>query len=180
MNEPVVLVLASGRGERFVASGGRGSKLAAPLMGRPVLDRTLEAVRASGLAWHVEDAGHPGMGDSIAAGVRATPDAGGWLVLPGDLPLISPASLQRVAEALRGHALVVPFHAGTRGHPVGFGAVHGPRLMALCGAEGAAAIVREASPFRLELDDEGIVTDIDTVQDLAKAEALLARKIRST
>src|SRR5690349_25023283 len=97
---PTVLVLTSGRGERFVASGGRGSKLQALLAGRPVLEHTLAAVRASGLPFHVEDAGHPGMGDSIAAGVRATSNAGGWLVLPGDLPLIAPSSLLAVAQAL--------------------------------------------------------------------------------
>ncbi|MFI4927817.1 MAG: nucleotidyltransferase family protein, partial [Burkholderiales bacterium] len=38
---PVVLVLASGRGERFVASGGNGSKLQALLAGRPVIEHTL-------------------------------------------------------------------------------------------------------------------------------------------
>ncbi|MFS2166500.1 NTP transferase domain-containing protein, partial [Variovorax sp. Varisp62] len=91
-NSPVVIVLASGRGERFIAAGGTGSKLKALLAGRPVLERTLDAVRASGLPWHVEDAGHPGMGDSIAAAVRATPDAAGWLILPGDLPLVQPAA----------------------------------------------------------------------------------------
>ena len=36
--------------------------------GQAVLAHTLAAVRASGLPWHMEDAGHPGMGDSIAAG----------------------------------------------------------------------------------------------------------------
>src|SRR5829696_4959365 len=91
---PVVLVLASGRGERFVASGGSGSKLQALLAGTPVLEHTLAAVRASGLPFHVEDAGHPGMGDSIAAGIAATSEAAGWLVLPGDLPLVRPASLR--------------------------------------------------------------------------------------
>jgi CTP:molybdopterin cytidylyltransferase MocA len=78
---PSIIVLASGRGERFVASGGQGSKLQALLGGKPVLERTLAAVRESGLPWHLEDAGHAGMGDSIAAGVRATQDAGGWLIL---------------------------------------------------------------------------------------------------
>lgn len=58
MKAPVVLVLASGRGERFIASGGTGSKLQALLGGKTVLQRTLDAVRASGLPWHVEDAGH--------------------------------------------------------------------------------------------------------------------------
>jgi molybdenum cofactor cytidylyltransferase len=172
---PVILVLASGRGERFVASGGQGSKLRALLAGKPVLEHTLAAVRASGLPFHVEDAGHPGMGDSIAAGVRATAHAGGWLVLPGDLPLVAPASLRAVAAALAQASLVLPMYQGARGHPVGFGAEHGDALQTLRGAEGAAAIVRAARPLRLDLDDPGIVTDIDTVADLARAERLLAR-----
>lgn len=176
MDAPVVLVLASGRGERFRASGGQGAKLQALLAGRPVLQHTLDAVRASGLPFHVEDAGHAGMGDSIAAAVRATRDAPGWLVLPGDLPLVAPASLQAVAAALRQASLVLPFHEGVRGHPVGFGAVHGEALASLSGAEGAAAIVRAATPLRLDLPDPGIVTDIDTVDDLARAERLLAAR----
>ena len=172
---PVVLVLASGKGERFVASGGTGSKLRALLAGKPVLEHTLGAVRASGLPFHVEDAGHPGMGDSIAAGVRATPGAGGWLVLPGDLPLVAPESLRAVAAALARASVVLPMHRGTRGHPVGFGAEHRDALLALTGPEGAAAIVRAAQPLKLELDDAGIVTDIDTVDDLARAERSIAR-----
>lgn len=178
VRSPVVLVLASGRGERYVASGGQGSKLRAPLAGGTVLEHTLAAVRASGLPFHVEDAGHPGMGDSIAAAVRATPDAGGWLVLPGDLPLISPDSLRAVAAALQQASVVLPVYHGTRGHPVGFGRELGAALQSLTGAEGAAAIVRSAQALRLELEDEGIVTDIDTVEDLARAEALLRARTR--
>ena len=174
----MVLVLASGRGERFVASGGQGSKLQALLAGVPVLDRTVAAVLASGLPFHVEDDAHPGMGDSIAAAVRATAGAAGWLVLPGDLPLIAPESLRAVADALQRASVVVPSYRGTRGHPVGFAAVHGTMLRGLSGAEGAAAIVRQSQPLKLELDDPGIVTDIDTVDDLAQAEALLASRER--
>lgn len=173
MKPPVILVLASGRGDRFRASGGAGSKLQALLAGRPVLEHTLAAARASGLPFHLESAGHPGMGDSIAAAVRATADAGGWLVLPGDLPLVRPESLRAVAAALQGASVVVPMHQGARGHPVGFAAEHGAALQALTGAEGAAAIVRAARPLRLELEDEGVVTDVDTVEDLVRAEALL-------
>jgi molybdenum cofactor cytidylyltransferase len=175
MQSAVVLVLASGKGERFVASGGQGSKLQALLAGQPVLEHTLAAVRASGLPFHVEDAGHPGMGDSIAAGVRATADAAGWLVLPGDLPLVRPDSLRAVAQALERASVVLPVHAGTRGHPVGFRREHGAALQALAGAEGAASIVKQAQPLRLDLDDPGIVTDIDTLDDLARAERLLAQ-----
>lgn len=178
MKQPTVLVLASGRGERFTASGGVGSKLHALLAGKSVLERTLDAVRGSGLPWHLEDAGHAGMGDSIAAGVRATQDAGGWLVLPGDLPLVRPESLRAVAAALASHAIVLPHYRGRRGHPVGFAGSCREALMLLRGPQGAAPLVRAQAVARnpvgqLELDDPGIVTDIDTLQDLAEAERLL-------
>ena len=178
MDSLVVIVLASGRGERFRASGGQGSKLQALLGGKPVLQRTLEAVRASGLAYHVEDAGHEGMGDSIAAGVRATPAAAGWLVLPGDLPLVRPESLRSVAAALAQWTVVLPYYKDERGHPVGFAASCRDALMALHGAQGAQQIVKAqvaaGTVGHIDLDDPGIVTDIDTVQDLARAEQLLA------
>ncbi|MCJ0762308.1 nucleotidyltransferase family protein [Variovorax terrae] len=174
---PVVIVLASGRGERFAASGGTVHKLRALLAGRPVLEHTLDAVRASGLPWHLEDAGHPGMGDSIAAAVRATQGAAGWLVLPGDLPLIQAASLRQVAAALARQPVVVPHHGGERGHPVGFAAVCREALLGLKGNQGAVHIVRSYAAMNsiadIELGDIGCVTDIDTVADLARAQALL-------
>ena len=168
---PTVLVLASGKGERFKASGGQVHKLQALLGGTPVLQHTLAAVRASGLPWHLEDVGHPGMGDSIAAAVRATPDANGWLVLPGDLPLVRPESLRAIAAALQEHPVVMPVVQGRRGHPVGFVAALGPALEGLEGPEGAASIVRAHAAHLLPLDDTGCTTDIDTVADLQAAEA---------
>lgn len=174
---PFVLVLASGRGERFRASGGQVHKLQALLEGREVLERTLDAVRASGLPWHLEDQGHPGMGDSIAAAVRATPNAAGWLVLPGDLPLVRPETLRAVAEALRHCTVAVPVYQGQRGHPVGFSAVCGDELRALAGERGAAPVVQgQARRGGLQLvavEDQGTVIDIDTVQALEQAAALL-------
>lgn len=174
----MVLVLASGRGERFTASGGRGWKLDALLAGRPLLQHTLDAVAASGLPCHVERGPHAGMGDSIAAAVRATPDAPAWLVLPADLPLVQPRTLQAVARALRDHDLVVPSHQGQKGHPVGFSARHGVALRALHGPRGAAAILAAGQPFLLAVEDAGAITDIDTVEDLAQAERLLAARSR--
>ncbi|MDP9912649.1 molybdenum cofactor cytidylyltransferase [Variovorax boronicumulans] len=176
-NSPTVIVLASGRGERFIAAGGTGSKLKALLAGRPVLERTLDAVRASGLPWHLEDAGHPGMGDSIAAAVRATPDAAGWLILPGDLPLVLPATLRAVAAALGGRVNAVqPQYRGERGHPVGFAAGCGAQLAALEGNLGASSVLRAMRAIDavvdLAVDDAGVVTDIDTPEALARAEAL--------
>ncbi len=170
---PTVLILASGRGERFLASGGLTHKLKASLAGKPVLQHTLEAVRASGLPWHLEDVGHPGMGDAIAAAVRVTRASAGWLVLPGDLPLIRAATLLAVADQLGAHPVVVPVFNGRRGHPVGFGAACGDELMALQGDKGAATVVRSHGAWELRVDDEGAVTDIDTVDDLRAAELLL-------
>ena len=173
---PVVLVLASGRGERFIASGGSGPKLQALLAGRPVLEHALAAVRASGLPWHLEDAGHPGMGDSISAAVRATRGAPGWLVLPGDLPLVLPETLRAVARALRSDPLVLPVFRGVRGHPVGFSAAFGPQLEVLEGKQGAARILRAHHAIELGVDDAGVVTDVDTLDDLAAAGQLLAAR----
>lgn len=176
MTQPVVLILASGRGERFRAGGGRVHKLQAELGGISVLERTLQSVRDSGLPWHLEDAGHPGMGDSIASAVRATRGAAGWLVLPADLPLIEADTLRQAACALRFHPVVAPVYRGQRGHPVGFAARCGDALAALQGDNGAAAVVRQFGLTTWNSGDAGCVCDIDTPADLRAAAALLARR----
>ena len=175
--EPVVIVLASGRGERFLASGGQTHKLQALLDERTVLQHTLAAVQGSGLRWHLEQAPHPGMGDSIAAAVRATADAAGWLILPGDLALIRPETLLRIAQAPADWPVVRPIYQGRQGHPVRFGRACGPALMALQGAQGAAAVVRQYGAQTLPVDDEGCVTDIDTVQDLQCVRQILQARL---
>ncbi len=124
------------------------------------------------------------MGDAVAAAVRATADAPGWLILPGDLPLIAPSTLQIVADTLhkgRSDAVVMPHVGAVQAHPVGFAAEAGPRLAALSGAEGARSVLQTFAAAgrvrRLALEDEGAVTDIDTVADLQRAEALLAARL---
>ncbi|HYW56066.1 MAG TPA: nucleotidyltransferase family protein [Polaromonas sp.] len=180
---PVVIVLAAGRGERFVASGGDTHKLAALLAGKPVLDHVLAAVQGSGLSFHVveADASRPGMGDSIAAGVCATADASGWMILPGDLPLIRSETLLQVAQAPES-AVLVPMYGGQKGHPVRFSSSCRGALSDLRGNQGAAHLVREMSAINsvayLALNDVGIVTDIDTLEDLTRAEQLLAARRR--
>ena len=170
---PVVLVLASGRGERFLASGGTTHKLQADLGGKTVLQRTLDTVRASGLRWHLEDSGHPGMGDSIAAAVRATRSAQGWMVLPADLPLIRPETLLSIARAAMEGDVLVPQYAGQCGHPVRFAASCGDALAALEGSQGAAPVVAARAATKMIVNDAGCVMDIDTVDDLQRAHALL-------
>ena len=173
MGLPTVIVLASGRGERFNASGGSGHKLQAQLLDKPVLQHTLDAVRASGLPWHLEDSGQPGMGDSIAAAVAATAQAAGWLILPADLPLIQSHTLQAVACALSRHEVVVPTYQGRRGHPVGFSTACRTALLNLSGNMGAATVIRAYTAIELIVSDVGCITDIDTVDDLRGAERRL-------
>lgn len=183
---PTVLILASGRGERYLASGGTTHKLQALLGGKTVLQHTLAAVKASGLPWHLEDEGHPGMGDSIAAAVRKTADAAGWLILPADLPLIQPATLLQVAQALQTASVVRPCIesadgeedavAEKYGHPVGFGTVCKQNLLNLSGNNGAAGIIIAYAAIKLIVNDVGVITDIDTVDDLAKAQRLLRNR----
>jgi molybdenum cofactor cytidylyltransferase len=179
---PVVIVLAAGHGERFAASGGNVHKLQALLGGKPVIDHVMEAIRASGLPFHVvqADPSRPGMGDSIAAGVRATADAAGWLILPADLPLVKASTLLAIA-APSSMAVTVPVHEGQRGHPVRFGAVCCDALMQLEGGQGAASVLKAqmavGSVAFMDVDDAGVVTDIDTLEDLRHAEELLAQRL---
>ena len=173
--KPTVIVLAAGRGERFLASGGNTHKLQALIRGKTVLAHTVAAVQASELPFHVVTAtadATQGMGDSIARGVTATPNANAWLVLPADLPMIKASSLLAVASALHSSqaAVVQSFVNGKAAHPVGFAANCKERLLALKGDEGARSVVQHYKALgqwqALTLTDAGALHDVDTVADL--------------
>lgn len=110
-----------------------------------------------------------GLGVSLAAGVRASFDAGGWLVALADMPWISPVTIRAAASAIRqGALLAAPSLDGRRGHPVGFAASYREQLITLTGDVGAKAIIAaNADQLRLiECDDPGILMDIDEPGDL--------------
>lgn len=190
MTGPVVVVLAAGRGSRF---RGLDHKLAQALGTSSVLGTTLRQVLASRLPMVVvttaamaqiaqrsvatrdivvlPEVGTPGpeplgMGYSIACGVAARPNAPGWLVLPGDMPMIEPTTLQAVARELRQHTVVYAQHRGQRGHPVGFAAELYSELVALGGDEGARRLVARYPAHGVEVADPGVLIDIDTEADL--------------
>ena len=192
MNHPAtVIVLAAGHANRFT---GVGHKLAQALDGSDdagkVLSVTLRNAIASRLpvlvVTHAELAplAHQqvaardvvilpptrrgGVGDSIAAGVSARADASGWVLLPADMPRVRPTTLQLVANALQTHAVAYAQYRGLRGHPVGFSAELFSELVALTGDEGARRLVARYPAQAVEVDDPGVLIDIDTVQDLAK------------
>lgn len=196
-SQPVVIVLAAGRGSRFQ---GREHKLQQHLGDQSVLGQTIVHAIESGLPvvvvtteplagesarWvarrdvvvlpEVGSQGAPGlgMGYSIAAGVAARPDVPGWLVLPGDMPLVTPATLVAVSARLNQHPVVFAQYRGRRGHPVGFSGELFSDLVQLTGDEGARRVMARYPSIGLEVDDPGVLIDVDTEDDLA---ALRARR----
>ncbi|MEO8122787.1 MAG: nucleotidyltransferase family protein [Burkholderiales bacterium] len=190
MSGPVVVVLAAGRGSRFQAPE---HKLLQPLGASNILGTTLRHVLASQMPMVVvataamseiagrrvaardivvvpevgETMAHPlGMGYSIACGVGARPNASGWLILPGDMPMVRPETLLAVAHALEQHTVAYAQYRGRRGHPVGFAAELFSELATLSGDEGARRLLKRYPAHGVEVDDPGVLIDIDTEADL--------------
>lgn len=113
-----------------------------------------------------------GVGDAIAAGVSARPNASSWLVLPGDMPLVQPDSLRAVARAVAQHPVVFAQHRGRRGHPVGFAGELYSELITLTGEQGARRLLSRYPVFGLELDDPGVLADNEIDPDWRAAQHL--------
>jgi molybdenum cofactor cytidylyltransferase len=183
------VLLAAGTGSRFDPAGLR-NKLLAPLPGGRcvaheaahrlllVVPSVIAVVRpgADALAHVLNDAGcdvvfsadaERGMGASLAAGIGATHEAESWIVALADMPRIAIATIEAVARAIdEGASLAAPFHEGQRGHPVGFGLAHRDALLALDGDTGARALLSAHALTRIDVDDPGILRDVDTPADL--------------
>jgi molybdenum cofactor cytidylyltransferase len=180
------VLLAGGAARRF-----GGGKLLHPLPGglpigiaawrnlRHALDRTVVVVRAGdealaqlfrgeGAQVVVSQEAVQGMGHSLASGVSATADACGWVIALADI--------RAIAAAIEGGApLALPVYRGERGHPVGFSARCRGELLALTGDSGARSVLQRYADeaVKLEVDDPGVLQDVDTIQDY---EALGARR----
>jgi len=192
------LLLAGGRGSRFDPSG-KADKLLAPWLGRPIaawsasllrsacdpcfaiLPPGKEALRKTleneGLLTIVDEKVREGMGASLAAGVqtvvaRCQPDA--IVVALADMPTIQSSTVSTLLEAWQAdegrHLAAAPFFEGKRGHPVVFGRPLFPRLAALSGERGAGAIIEALQILVVDINDPGVLRDVDTVDDLARVD----------
>lgn len=111
-----------------------------------------------------------GLGDSIAAGVAATPHWQGWLIHLADMPFVGADVFRQVADALRQHPIVRPSYAQQPGHPVGFSARLRKPLCQLRGDNGARELLQGAAVHLLPLEHPGVVQDIDLPSQLPASE----------
>ena len=83
------------------------------------------------------------------------------------MPRVAVSTIEVVARTLDGGpSIVAPFYRGQRGHPVGFGSAHRDALLALDGDTGARALLSMHQIARVDVDDPGILRDVDTPEDL--------------
>ncbi|MGQ0824110.1 MAG: nucleotidyltransferase family protein [Actinomycetota bacterium] len=184
-------MLAAGHGVRF---GGDIPKPLAIVVGRTLLDRALDAARASGLAPMLvvcsddrvaaavtgaevvrNDRPERGIASSLQAALHAleTRDEVRAVVLGlADQPLVGAEAYRRVGAAYDdGARLAVATYGGVRGNPVLLARSHWPEANRLTGDEGARVLLRRRGATEVPCDDTGEPTDVDTPADLAALEA---------
>jgi molybdenum cofactor cytidylyltransferase len=190
---PIGVLLAAGFGKRYDPTGKcskllqhvpSGKHAGVPIVAaaarnlKPAVGRTLAVVRPrsdpnqhqlqdllenEGCELVVCEHAADGMGASLACGVRAATDAGGWIVALGDMPAVQTHTIDAVVQALQqGHSTVAPTYQGQRGHPVGFSVRCLDDLLACDGDQGARAVLDKFPPHVIAARDDGILIDIDT------------------
>jgi len=193
------VVLAAGSSKRMGAP-----KLLKRLAGMPIIDHVVDAFCSSRLDEVLVVTNEP-VGEALAAEVRPgvrvllnrNPEAGmstslrlglgavrgrAAVIGLGDQPLLLPSTIDRIiSEYTRSGAMVVlPVYDGARGNPVLFDREMFPQIMAVEGDRGAKSVVSENRDQvrEVEVDDEGILLDVDSPLDLARAERKFEERAR--
>jgi molybdenum cofactor cytidylyltransferase len=159
-------VLSSGARPIVVVTGHRAEDVRAALDARPV-------------AFVQADEYARGLSASLKAGVAALPDdAAAALVCLGDMPLVTGRMLDRLIEAWdpdEGRAIVVPTHQGRLGNPMLWSRRYFAEMLDLEGDAGARSLLRrhEENVVEIEIGDDAVLRDFDTVDSLASLPAHL-------
>jgi len=187
----VGILLAAGPGTRFDRSGAV-NKLLAPFAGMPLAchaarllvahcrhviavtapdDTDLRAYLVAEGCETVTRAAQPeGLGYSLAAGVheaRRRYDPQALVILPADMPAVRDESLTRLLATPRApDTIVAPCHDGQRGYPLVCGAGQFARLAACTDDASVGQLLARQRVTLLDVDDPGIVQDIDFPADL--------------
>lgn len=175
------IVLAAGRATRFGAP-----KLSAMLDGEPVLAHALRSALAAPATRRVlvtrDDHRAAGfdmvrvdsaaLSASLRAGLAAIDGCAGAFIFLGDMPRIRSDVPALLAAAIGDALAAYPVFRDKPGHPLllaarGFGLARG-----LSGDRGLGALLHDhPDVVRVPVDDPGVVTDIDTPDDLARAQS---------
>ncbi|WP_074859305.1 nucleotidyltransferase family protein [Ectopseudomonas oleovorans] len=184
------LMLAAGYSRRFGADKRRatladGRSLLAASLALPcsmleevwLVLRPDESITELGLPANIKLVQHPltaqGMGHSLAAGAErllAESRADAVAIFLADMPAIRRDSLETLFAHASANAIVLPSYQGKRGHPVLFGRAFWPQLATLSGDAGAKPVLQQhPEAVRIvELNDPGVLQDIDTPADLSQ------------
>lgn len=183
----IVLAIGTGRGgapdvQTLLQPVGRGSVLALTLRHAiatewPLVVVTTEALAVPLARWVATrdivvldaDALACGRGRAVAAGVAAHADADGWVVLPAQRPLVQPATLRAVGQALAEHPVAYAQHQGRPGEPTGFAAELFSELIALDGDDGPRRLTARYPALGVEVDDPGVLLDAASGDGLSQA-----------
>ena len=155
-----------------IAATARAAGLvdAVVVVGAPYGGDVAAHARQLGLRVRVNPAPERGMARSVALGFAAIangPAAAAWL-WPVDHPAVREATLRQLLAQLGPDAEVIqPRYQGAGGHPPLIGRALWPRLAA-CGElpGGARDVIRGARLVAVDVDDPGVVRDVDTPADL--------------
>ena len=197
MTQPdvAVAVLAAGRGSRL---GGDVPKPLVELRGRPLVSWALDAATTSGLRPVVLVVGRHGGAVArvapegvavvrsrrwrrgIARSLRAALEAlepwaqvGAVAVGLADQPLVVADAYRRLADAYReGASMAVATYHGQRRNPVLLARTMWAQARELDGDEGARVLMDDEA-VEVDCTDTGSAADVDTLDDLRKAERLL-------
>jgi molybdenum cofactor cytidylyltransferase len=147
-----------------------------------VLGASAEAIRrqllAEDLKVVVNAHYEQGMAASLRAGLEAvSPQTTAVLSVLADQPLIRPATLTQLADHYRrtNPQILIPTYRGTRGNPVLLDRSLFAEAMALEGDVGCRALFAQHPETieKLEVEDEGILLDIDNQDDYQRLTSAL-------
>lgn len=110
-----------------------------------------------------------GIGSSIACAVKNAANADGWLIALADMPFISTNTmLELIHTRHQSPCIMAPSYRQRRGHPVLFDRYFYDPLICLNTDTGAKNIIKSNRDklSLIEVNDPGIILDIDTREDL--------------
>ena len=127
---------------------------------------------------HNPDFARGGMLSSVKVGLRALPDGlVASFIQPADMPCVPKNVIAQLAAAHESGWNVAPQYSGRRGHPVLLDLAYWRAMLDLPAAAKPRAVI-EAAPERLRLvdvDDEGVLLDIDTRAAYERALGMASR-----